>query len=227
MPDAVPESRIPSPGSPAFVADSPAYGSGSFSVPGDDRCRFRRSLNGDLYSPSTIINREVSMKFTLLIMLALFVVSGCARQEPAQMTPQEQEAAKKEIGEVLDHLLQAASTRDAEALMQSYSSSSDLILLTTEGSMVDYQAAKNGAAEMYKSLTALEFTTVKNEFRFLPDNTVICAWLGKCGITYMTGERATIDAYAITFVLKKLDNQWKIVYSHESASQPVLETPTK
>ena len=160
------------------------------------------------------------MKPTLLIGLALFLLFGCGRQEPAQMTPQEQDVAKKEISEVLNQQLQSASKLDAEALLQSYSNSPDFILLTAVGSMVDYQGAKNGTAEMYKSLTSLKFTTIKNEFRFLPGNVVICAWLGKCDVTFKTEERAMIDSYAITFVFKKLDNSWKIIYSHESASSP-------
>jgi len=158
------------------------------------------------------------MKPTLVMGLALFMLCGCGRQEPPQMTPQEQDVAKKEITQVLDQLLQAASTLNAEALMQSYANSPDFILLTTAGAMVDYQGTKNGTAEMYKSLTALKFTPIKNEFRFLPGNVVICAWLGKCDGTFKTGEQATIDPYAITFVFRKLDNHWKIIYSHESAS---------
>ena len=167
------------------------------------------------------------MKPTLVMGLALFTLIGCGRQEPAQMTPQDQDVAKKEISEVLDQQLQAASKLDAEALLQSYANSPDFILVTTTGSMVDYQGTKNGTAEMYKSLTALKFTTIKSEFRFLPGNIVICAWLGKCDITFKTEERATIDSYAITFVFKKLDNHWQIIYSHESASPPVEETPTE
>ena len=167
------------------------------------------------------------MKPTLLIGLAVFLLFGCGRQEPAQMTSQEQDVAKKEISEVLNQQLQTASKLDAEALLQSYSNSPDFILLTTSGLMVDYQGTKNGTAEMYKSLTALKFTTTKNEFRFLPGSIVICAWLGKCDFTFKTEEHATIDSYAITFVFRKLDNHWKIIYSHESASPPVEETPTK
>lgn len=167
------------------------------------------------------------MKATLIITLTMFLISGCARQEPPQMNPREQESAKQEMTEVLGQLLQNASKMDADALMQPYSNSPDFLLYTTDGSMVDYQGAKNGAAEMYKLLTALKFTTVKTEFRFLPENIVICAWLGKCEIAYKTGERASIDTYAITFVFRKMENHWKVIYSHESASPPVLETTPK
>jgi ketosteroid isomerase-like protein len=167
------------------------------------------------------------MKPTLVIGLALFMLFGCGKQEPAQMTPQEQDVAKKEIGEVLNQLILSASKLDAEGLLQPYWDSPDFLLLTSAGSMLDYQGTKTGTAEMYKSLTALKFTTTKNEFRFLPGNIVICAWLGKCEATFKTEEHATIDSYASTFVFKKLDNHWKIIYSHESSAPPVEETPAK
>ena len=167
------------------------------------------------------------MKPTLLITLALFFFFGCARQEPAQMTPQEQDAAKKEIREVVDLILQAGDKMDVEALFQLYSDSPDFILFNTDGSMVDYQGAKNGAAEMFKSLAVLKYTTVKEEFRFLPNNIVICAWLGNCEMTIKTGEHLNINTYAVTLVFRKIDNQWKVIYSHESALPPVQEKPTK
>lgn len=167
------------------------------------------------------------MKTNLLITLVLFFLFGCAKQEPAQMTAQEQETAKKEIREVVNLILQAANKMDVEALLQPYSNSPDFILFNTDGSMVDYQGDKNGTVEWFKSLAALKITTVKDEFRFLPNNIVLCAWLGKCEMTLKTGEQQKIDAYGVTLVFRKIDNQWKVIYSHESASPPVQEKPKK
>ena len=50
------------------------------------------------------------MKPTLVIGLALFMLFGCGRQEPAQMTPQEQDVAKNEISEVLNEQLLAQAS---------------------------------------------------------------------------------------------------------------------
>jgi ketosteroid isomerase-like protein len=160
------------------------------------------------------------MKPTLLIILAFSVLVGCAKQDPAQMTPQDQEAAKAEIREIANHILSATSKMDVDALLKPYWNSPEFALLTAQGSMVDYQTAKNGSAELFKSLTALTYTTVKDEFRFLSGNTVLYTWLGKCEWTFKTGEQAKIDSYAISFVFKKIENSWKIIYAHESASPP-------
>jgi ketosteroid isomerase-like protein len=161
------------------------------------------------------------MKPALLILLVVLFFSGCTSQEPVQMTPQEQEVAKKEIREVTDHILRSLNTMDLEALLRPYWDSPEFVLVNTEGSMGDYQTTRNGTVEMFNLLASLKYTTVKDEFRFLPGNTVICAWFGKSEFAFKAGEQARIDAYAITFVFRKIGNDWKIIYAHESASPPV------
>jgi hypothetical protein len=161
------------------------------------------------------------MKPALLIILILFFVAGCTSQDPLPMTPQEQEVAKKEIRAVSDRIVQSLNTMDLEALLQPYWNSPEFVLVNTEGSMGDYQTTRNGTVEMFNLLASLKYTTVKDEFRFLPDNTVIYAWFGKSEFAFKTGQQARIDAYAITFVFRKVENTWKIIYAHESASPPV------
>jgi ketosteroid isomerase-like protein len=167
------------------------------------------------------------MKTNLLITLALFFFFGCAKQEPAQMTPQEQETAKKEIREVVNVIFQSLEKMDVEALFQSYSNSHDFILITTEGSMLDYQGAKNEHAEWFKSLSSLKVTSVKDEFRFPPGNIVIYAWLGKFEMTLKTGEQLQIDKFGVTLIFSKIENHWKVIYQHSSALPPVQEKPKK
>ena len=80
---------------------------------------------------------------------------------------------------------------------------------------------------MFNLLAALKFAAVKEEFRFLPNNVVICAWLSKCEMTLKTGELSKFDTYGVTFVFSKINDHWKDIYSHESASPPVQERATK
>ena len=161
------------------------------------------------------------MKTKFLAMLLVVIFFGCTKHEPTIMTAQEQEVAKKEIRAIVDQILQNANKMDAEALLQSYSNSPDFLLLNTDGTMVDFQGAKNGTIEIMKGLSSLKYTTIKDEFRFLPDNLVICAWLGKCEMTLKTGENMKNDIFGVTLVFSKIDNQWKVIYSHESSLPPV------
>jgi hypothetical protein len=83
------------------------------------------------------------MKTITFITLSLFYFSVCAGQEHVQMSPQEQESAKKQIREVVNVIFQNLEKMDAEALFQSYLNSSDLIFFTTDGSMAGLQEAKD------------------------------------------------------------------------------------
>ncbi|NWF89556.1 MAG: nuclear transport factor 2 family protein [Ignavibacteriaceae bacterium] len=163
------------------------------------------------------------MKTILYLTLALFFFFGCAKQEPTQMTPQDQETAKKEISEGVKVIIQNLEKMNAEALFQSYSNSPYFMFLTTDGSMVGLQEAKNHHAAWFKSLSSLKVTTIKDEFRFLPGNIVICGWQGKFELTIGSGQLLKIDKFGITFIFSKIDNQWKVIHQHSSALPPVPE----
>lgn len=167
------------------------------------------------------------MKKSLVATLALFFFFASAMQVPAQMNAREQENFKKEIREAVNVIFQNLEKMDAEALFQSYANSPDFIFLTTDGSMVDYQAAKNHHAAWFMGLSSLNVTAVKDEFRFLPGNTVICTWQGQFAMTLKTGEQFRIDPFAITFVFSKIDNHWLVIYQHSSALPPTPVQPKK
>ena len=166
------------------------------------------------------------MKTNLYLVLALLFFFGCTKKEPMQMTPQEKETAKKEIKEVVNIIFQGLEKLDAEAAFKPYLNSPDFILFTVYGTMVDYQGAINGHAAWFKTLTSIKVTTIKEEFRFLPDNLVIYPWLGKFEMTLKTGEQVTVD-FGVTMIFRKIDNQWKVIYQQTAQVPTVQERPTE
>ncbi len=164
------------------------------------------------------------MKTILIVALPLFFIFGYAKAQPASMSPQEQEATKKELIEAVNTIVRGLEKMDAEVLFQSYSNSPDFILFATDGSMADYQAAKNHHVQWFKSLSLLKVTTVEDQFRFLPGNVAVCAWHAHFEMTLKTGGDPKMD-FAITLMFKKIDNHWKVVYQQTSALPPAQEKP--
>jgi ketosteroid isomerase-like protein len=160
------------------------------------------------------------MKTITFITLSLFFFSVCASPEPVKMSLQEQETAKKEIREVVNVILQNLQKMDAEALFQSYSDASALIFLTTDGSKIGLEEAKNHHSAWFNSLSSLKVTTITDDFRFLPGNNVVCSWIGKFEMTLGSGQQLKIDKFGITFIFSKIDNEWKVIYQHSSALPP-------
>ena len=143
------------------------------------------------------------------------------------MTPQQQEAAKNEIREVVSVIFRDLQKMDADALFQSYSDIPGFLFVTTDGSMTDLQAAKNHHAAWFKSLSSLKVTTIKDNFIFLPGGDVICSWLGIFEMTTGSGVQLKINQFGITFIFRKTDNQWKVIYQHSSALPPAPVIPTE
>jgi len=152
---------------------------------------------------------------------------GCTDKGPAGMTPQQQETARKEIGEAVKIIFSNLEKKDVDALFQMYSDSPDFVFIGTDGSMADFKQAKNHNDAWLKSLSSLSVTTIKDNFIFLSDDEVVCSWLGKFGMALVTGEKLTINKFGITFIFRKTDNQWKVIYQHSSALPPVLDQPSK
>jgi len=162
------------------------------------------------------------MKTNLYLVLALLLFFGCTKHEPTIMTSTEQETTKKEIKEVVNVIFQGLEKLDAEAAFQPYLNSPDFILFTVYGTMVDYQGAINGHAAWFKTLTSIKVTTIKEEFRFLPDNLVVYPWLGKFEMTLKSGAQVTVD-FGVTMIFRKIDNQWKVIYQQTSQVPAAME----
>jgi hypothetical protein len=162
------------------------------------------------------------MKTNLFFMLALIFFFGCVKQEPTIMTSKEQATAKKEIKEVVNLIVKGLEKLDSETAFQYYSKNNDFILFTVYGTMADYQTAKDEHAAWFNTLSAIKVTTIKEEFRFLPDNIVIYPWLGKFEMTLMTGEQVTVD-FGVTMIFRKINNQWIVIYQQTSQVPLLME----
>lgn len=81
---------------------------------------------------------------------------------------------------------------------------------------------KNAQAEAFKQLASMNFRTIKQDFTFLTKNLVICTQTGSNEFEIKSGEKMKIDPYVGTMIFKKNDNEWKIIYAHETTAMPVI-----
>jgi ketosteroid isomerase-like protein len=161
------------------------------------------------------------MKTLFLSFWIAVLFFDCTGQEPSKMNAQDQETAKIEIREIVNQIFKSANNLDLESLFKYYSDTPDFLLVHLDGSLLDFQGAKKVTGETVNALSFVNYSIIKDEFRFLPNNIIICAWNGKCEMTLKTGEKMKIEKIGITFIFKKIDNQWKVIYSHRSASPRV------
>jgi len=156
-----------------------------------------------------------------LFISSLFLVS--CQNESSEMTSQEKETAKKEISDIGKSIVQSVEQLDIESAIKPYSDSPDFLIINPDGSYQDYAGFKNANTEAFKQLTSMKQTNIKEEFRFLSKTQVLYTWFGKNEIELKTGEKIKNESYIGTMLFNKINNEWRIVYAHESASPAMQE----
>lgn len=156
-----------------------------------------------------------------LTMTPLFLFS--CKNEPSELTSKEKETIKKEISARINEIVKGAKQLDIEAAMKPYSNSETFLIINPDGSFSDYNGMKNANAKSFKEMSSLNFTTINEEFRFLTNNQVLYTWFGKSEVELKSGEKMKFESYVGTMLFSKINNEWKIVYAHESASPPVVK----
>ena len=151
------------------------------------------------------------MKSICVVTMALLFLFGGALSQPIPTTQQEQQATKAEIVNAVNTIFSSLETLNADTLFQLYSKSPAFALFTTDGSLADYQAAKNHHTVWFRQLSALKVSTTATEVKALSGDVAVCAWHGTFDMTFKSGDQSQVD-FGITFVFTKIDNHWKVVY---------------
>jgi len=86
-----------------------------------------------------------------------------------------------------------------------------------DGKMTNYEEYKKSCTEYYNSLKEQKITTIQEKINVLEADLVVFAWTGNIVAQFRNGDIMNMENYSITSVLKKIDNQWKVIQSHESS----------
>ena len=166
---------------------------------------------------------------TTAILFILVILSGCknatnttsTNPQMTEISSDEKESTKKEISGRIDEIIKGVKELNVDVALKPYSSDPSFRIVNTDASVTDYQTMKNGQTEVFRTVKSISFTTIKEDFQFLSKDLVICTWTGRNEFELKTGEKMKIDPYAGSMLFSKKNNEWKIIYAHESSAQPV------
>jgi hypothetical protein len=189
------------------------------------------------------------MKTYIFIATLLSCILGCSSQQSEQLTQQQKEQIKKEIIRVCDSISGRIQRLDVKWL-DYYLDTPDWAMLNADGSRWDYQTTKKLQPDFFSSVISCKWTMTNQKFIFLTKDIVICSIDSKDETILKSvekikadntlsnilttdpsaikqGDRITTDPHAYTLIFKKVDGQWKIIYSHDSGFPVVQKAETK
>ena len=158
------------------------------------------------------------MKRNILVAALLLFIIGCTPQQSDQLTQQQKDQIKKELTAVVDSMIARFDRLDVNGGFQYSWDSPEYVAFNADGSRSDFQATKKAAIDALGSMVALKISTVREDFTVLSKDLAICAWAGKEEVTLKSGDKVLYDPDATTLIFRKIADQWKAIYSHESAT---------
>jgi hypothetical protein len=146
---------------------------------------------------------------------------NAADTQTTELSASEKEVAKKEISGRINEIIDGVKKLNAEAALKPYSNDPDFKIVSPDASVTDFTKMMKVQTESLKSVKSMSFTTVKEDFKFLAKDLIMCTWTGINEFELKTGEKMKIDPYVGSMLFSKKGNEWKIIYAHETAAQPV------
>jgi hypothetical protein len=147
---------------------------------------------------------------------------GVIRSE--HLSSPEKETIEKELHAAIDTLIAGCETLDMELAFAIFSNSPDFLMMSTDGSLCDYQTYLNNNIDYLMTCSRFRLTTFRREVRVLDRDTAVFSWAYGARATLKTGEQDIIENAGATFLFRRVNDEWKVVYYHESSVPPARIT---
>jgi hypothetical protein len=152
----------------------------------------------------------------------LLLILSCTSQKEKPMSQQEKDQIRNEVITITDNHMMTIVNKDLDGLMNFCQESPEWITLNADGTSWDYKTARQAFVSIFDSTASFKWTRIRQEFNIISREVVITALFSKEETVLKSGDRITYDSHAYTIVFRKISDQWKMIYSHDSGI-PVIE----
>jgi hypothetical protein len=132
----------------------------------------------------------------------------------------EKERIENELQEAVNSLIAGCEALDMELAFGAFSDSADFLMMGTDGSLCDYQTYLRNNVDYLLTCSIFKLTTLEQEIRVLNRDVAVLSWAYKAEATLKTGERDVVEKAGASFVFGRVNDEWKVVYYHESSLPP-------
>ena len=132
---------------------------------------------------------------------------------------------EREIQAVIDTLITGCEALDMEMAFSMFVDDPAFVMMGTDGSLCDYQTYLKNNIDYLSTCSSFTLTTHRGEVRVIDPTTAVYAWGYGVEAVLKTGEKDIIENAGASFLFKKRDGEWVVVYYHEASVPPVRISP--
>jgi hypothetical protein len=164
--------------------------------------------------------KELICKATIIFLLLQTLLSCQAKQANGDNDKNIEAEVKKVVNNVLRH----SSNANADSAFLYFDSSSQFKTMSM-GSIYNYNKIKEIERAGFSSIKRQDWVKKTDEIMILNDSLVNYMLTLSGDVTYKNNAVEHINDYAISFLLKRMKDDWKIIFAHQS--MPVAPQPSK
>ncbi len=154
------------------------------------------------------------MKLTVFVVMLSIVCVGCAQQRSEQLPQQQRDQIKNEVKAIVDSIILGT---DVNTRMQYYGDSSEFLAFNLDGSQSNREAIRKSQQWFIDSLIRIKLA-FQDEYPVVTKDLVVSVWHGPEELGLKSGDMVKYQPRVQTFVFRKIDGKWKIVYIQESGT---------
>ena len=163
----------------------------------------------------------------LILYLTVIVFASCTSQSPKPMTDDEKETIKNEVKSELNGFIEASTKLNIDSIIKYFNDSPEFTFVDINGEINNYEQNKKLYENAVIGAASLKLTTIKEDIKVLKNDIVLCVWQYSPEIILKDGMKIVYEKAVYTFLFQKIGDVWKIIYGHESGSQPAVTQPEK
>jgi len=141
------------------------------------------------------------------------------------MSNDERMKIQKEIKEIINTLISGCENLDMEMAFGMFLDAPEFLMMGTDGTLCDYQTYLKNNIDYLTACSSFKLTTYIEETRIYDRETAIYAWAYGVEAILKTGEKDIVPNAGASFIFKKQQGEWKVVYYHESTVPPTRIFP--
>ena len=132
----------------------------------------------------------------------------------------EKDTITREIKAEISRLITGCEHLDMGMAFDMFLDAPDFLMMGTDGTLCDFNTYLKNNIDYLNTCAGFELTTFKEEIRILGPETAIFSWAYGVEATLKKGKMDIIENAGASFIFRKMDGKWKVVYYHESSVPP-------
>jgi hypothetical protein len=132
----------------------------------------------------------------------------------------DKQSIERDLKSAVDSLIKGCEALDMDQAFEIFWESPEFRMVAMDGSLCDYQTYLRNNIDYLSECSRFELTTLDERLEVLTSDLAIFSWIYRVVATLKSGQQDLFDKAGASFVFRRLEDQWKVIYYHESTLPP-------